>query len=196
MAGTYKHLSFTIKGASPLLMHNAQLSDPLNSHAKKMKALTSKKTKTDEMIADLRRLEWEGSLYLDQEKRVAIPGENIEAMLIKAGMQAKKGKDYKAGMFSDGPWRLIYDGPQSVEKLGDDPRFVDSRNVVINKNRVIRSRPVFNVWSLEFVITYLPTMLNKEQIITDMNLAGQIIGLGDYRPRFGRFEVTSAKEVA
>ena len=57
----------TITGTAELLMHNARLANPLDSAAKAMKAISSKRVKTDEDHAEMARLEHFGSLYYDSE---------------------------------------------------------------------------------------------------------------------------------
>ena len=49
----YDQLRFKIIGASPLLMHNGQVADPLNPHAIGIAQLASRRRKTE---ADHRRL--------------------------------------------------------------------------------------------------------------------------------------------
>ncbi len=45
--------TFVVTIAGPcLLMHNGQLADPLNPHAKALKAFTSKKKKSDDKLID------------------------------------------------------------------------------------------------------------------------------------------------
>jgi len=74
----YQHLNVEIKGVSPLLLHNGQLADPLNQYTRALKQQTSKRKKTDVDLMEIRRLEWEGGFYRDDQDRPCIPGENIE----------------------------------------------------------------------------------------------------------------------
>jgi hypothetical protein len=48
---------------------------------------------------------------------------------------------------------------------------------------------MFRQWELDFTVHYLPDILNDAQVREAMVTAGRIIGLGDYRPKFGRFDV-------
>lgn len=82
--------------------------------------------------------------------------------------------------------------------LGTKDYSVDGRAVVIRatKGRVLRYRPHITSWSIDFTITLL-----DEDLIADDTLhqilvrAGQTVGVGDYRPRYGRFIVEKFKEV-
>lgn len=185
----YETIGFNVRGIAPLLMHNGQLADPLNKWSKALKGVSGKRKKTDADYAELARIEWHGGLYVDEEQRIVIPGENIEAMLISAGKKNRKGEAFKAGLLSDGMWRLSHDGPKDIESLWMDDRFRDTRKVGVNGSSIMRTRPIFRKWSLAFEVQYLPDILNKAEVVEAVQIAGRIIGLCDYTPKFGRFEV-------
>jgi len=67
--------------------------------------------------------------------------------------------------------------------------------LVVNKSRVMRTRPIFQDWALEFTVHYMPDVLNKEDITGFMNVAGKYIGLSDWRPKYGRFIIESCESV-
>ena len=94
---------------------------------------------------------------------------------------------------SDGLWPIIYKGSKDPEKLFDDKNFVDKRGVIVNRSRIIRTRPIFREWELVFDVQFIETVVNKSNVIDALTLAGQIIGLCDYRPKYGRFEVVEIK---
>lgn len=184
----YQELKFKIEGMSPLLMHNDQMADPLNPYAIEMKKISKVRVKTDEHHAHLAAIEWEASLYLE-EQQIVIPGENIERMLIDAGKKTRLGREFTSGMMCDGSWPLKYAGPGEYVKLYKDKNFVDRRAVKVQTSKVMRTRPIFNTWSLAFAVQFLPSILNADAIKQALTTAGQIIGLCDYRPKFGRFVV-------
>jgi hypothetical protein len=135
------------------------------------------------------RLEFHGSLYLDDDSRLVMPGENIERMLVDAAKKQRLGREFTSAIICDGLWPIEYEGPKSADDLWKDKRFVDRRAVKVQTSRVIRTRPKFNVWSLSFVVDFLPSVLNRDQVRDALVVAGRIVGLGDYRPKFGRFEI-------
>lgn len=191
----YRPIGFRIKGTAPLLMHNGLLADPLNPHAKAIKAITAKgKKKTDEDMEQMALLEWEGGLYVGEGDRVVIPGDNIEGMLISGAMKFRKGPECRAGLLCDGNWPLEYGGPRDIEKLKADGRFRDTRKAGIKGNSVMRTRPIFPSWSLAFTVMYLPSVLNADQIVQFLQVAGKLIGLCDYTPKFGRFRVVEVNK--
>jgi len=72
-----------------------------------------------------------------------------------------------------------------------------SVSVVIpsTKGRVIRSRPRFDKWKLVFHASFDDKIIPAEIVKKMLDYAGENVGIGDWRPRFGRFMVTSFKPV-
>lgn len=52
----------------------------------------------------------------------------------------------------------------------------------------MRTRPMFRQWMLEAVAELDSGLLSVEQLQAIADDAGSMVGLGDYRPRYGRFE--------
>jgi len=189
----YQELTVNLSGLSPLLMHCGQMSDPLNDFTIRMKAISKLRNKTDEHHEQMARIEWEAGLYLNDKGAPCIPGENIESMFIAAAKKQKMGPQAKAGIICDGNFAVVFDGPKGIEALYEDGRFSDRRSVCIQRARIMRTRPIFYDWQLKFKINYLPDQFEKSQVAEILDIAGRVIGLGDYRPRFGRFLVDSCK---
>lgn len=204
----YKELNFKLRGVAPMLMHNGKLSDPLNGIARKMKVITSKRAKTEADHEMLYRVEFLGSLYTTEELdfdvagdkillvkgkdggQICIPADNIEGMLIQAAKRSKKGTEYKAGIMVDGPSLLQYNGPKTPMELLAKNGFRDTRRCKVQSSAIMRTRAIFRSWSLEVTVKYLSDLIKSEaDLIETMVMCGKIIGLGDYRPKYGRFEV-------
>jgi hypothetical protein len=183
-----------ITGVSPLMMHSERLADPTNPKTKELKKLTSKKSKTDEDLALIKRVEWEVGMYTDETGAPAIPVDWILAVLLAGAKKSKQGPLAKAGIFPGNTtfFPLDFPGPKDVEALWNDGRFCDYRGVVIQQKRTMRARPVFPGWSLKFEVDFDPDTIDGSTIKTALERAGTLIGMGDYRPRFGRFVVTEA----
>lgn len=186
----YEQMNVTLNGVFPMMLHSSRGIDPTDPINKAKKAISGKMKKTDDDYEALAKLEWESSLYLDDKGRVIIPGENVESMLIEAAKKHKLGPKAKAGILCDGNFPIEYDGPKGVEAMWKDGRFTDTRAVRVQQARLMRTRPIFHKWALPLVVNYRPDQLDKNQVILILETAGSIIGLGDYRPRFGRFEVS------
>ena len=182
----YKSAKFRFTGVAPLLMHNGQLADPLNKFAQELKRFTSVRKKADDTHEKMARAEFMGGLYIDEKGRPAIPGECIEAMVVAAAKESKQGKDAKKAIVCDGIYPLEYDGPKAAEALVGDERFHDRRRVKVGTSCVMRTRPIFNEWSLEVEIQYLPEVMNRSTL-NEIIRAAELVGIGDYRPRYGRF---------
>ena len=193
---SYKTIDFHVRGVAPLLMHNGQLANPMNKFAKAMKAITSKRKKTDEDYAELANLEFLGGLYPDEQGRPVVPGEVIEGTIVAGAKKTKKGKDAKAAIIVDGNFPLIYDGPRTPEALRDDERFRYVTGVVVNGSRVMRTRPMFKNWECKFTVHYLPDVFNPQEVVEFVETAGRVAGFGDGRPKFGRFEIVTNSAAA
>lgn len=188
----YSTIDFEIEGAAPLLMHNGQLADPMNRFSKEMKKVTGRKKKTEADYTELARIEFLGSLYLGSAGEPVIPGEVLEATIISGAKVTKKGKVGKSALIVDGNFPLIYNGPKTTEGLLEDDNFRHVAGVKVGQARVMRTRPKFNQWKLKFTVHYLSSVLDAEEIVGFVEAAGQVAGLGDGRPRFGRFNVLSS----
>ena len=55
------------------------------------------------------------------------------------------------------------------------------------KNRIIRVRPRIPVWSTSFTVEYDETVINGQDLEAAITEAGAIVGIGDWRPKYGRF---------
>jgi hypothetical protein len=188
----YQTLQFKIRGVVPLLMHNGQLADPLNSHSKALAKVTGKRKKTEADHAQAAKIEWYGSLYMHGDAP-CLPGEMIEAAFIEASKKHRRGQQAKAGIISDGFWPLEYDGPKAADELWADMRFQFRSSVRVQRNKIMRTRPIFSHWSATIGLDFLPDQLSGDDIHETVATMGRIVGLGDWRPRFGRFEIVSTQ---
>lgn len=180
-------------GIRPLLMHNGSLADWQNPFTQKIKEITNKpskkRTEADYALCD--RLEWEGSLYLDDNDGIIVPSDNIERTIQAGGEKSRIGKQIKASVFCSEPHtRLEYNGgSRDLDRLYADGRFSYRKGVVISRSRVIRVRPRFNEWSITFDVEFDESLINQKALLKAMVDAGSLVGLGDFRPKFGRFSV-------
>lgn len=187
-----KKLSFTIVGAAPLLMHNGRLADRDDVYARKMSEITSNRKKTDADYEELNRLGFLGGLYLDGNDEPCIPSYVFEACIIGKGGAARKermGKESAAAFWclEDAP--LIYDGPRKPEDLWENKEFVSEAMVTISNNRIKRIRPIFKEWSARIIVEFNEKLLDEDSVRRWIEVAGEQVGLMDWRPRYGRFEV-------
>lgn len=181
----------TCTGTRPLLLHNVQLASPMNPFSKKLKALSSKRVKTDEDRIEIARVEFEGSLYFDPDLGPYIPGQNLLRSLIGGARLIKAGKKIERGVvIADFQLPLVYSGPRDVEGLWGDgeSEFVDIRPVSVQRNKVDRCRPIFRNWLVEADIVIDPKAIEYGEFCEVARLAGEMEGLGDFRTMYGRFD--------
>lgn len=185
----FQSLLVKIEGVSPLLMHNGQTADPLNSWSKAMKAITSKRKKTDADIEELARIEWFAGLYLNSDQYPIIPSTNLESMVEEGAKVQKLGKQFKSAISVDSDALVIFPNRRRAEELWGDESHRDARGVRVGQSRVIRNRPIFREWACSFTVNFDDEQVNASQITSAINDAGRQKGLMDYRPKFGRFRV-------
>jgi ribosomal protein L18E len=180
-------LKFKLQSESPLILHNGQTADPLNRYSKMMKEVSSKRAKTDADFAELARIEWYASLYLDNN-RVCVPGEVLEAAFVNGAKKSKLGTQAKAGLFVADNAILEFDGSNlTIDELWerDENRF--TIGVRVQRNKIMRTRFRVNQWSAIVEVVYDPKQLNKSQVVDAVKATGEQVGICDWRPKFGRF---------
>lgn len=181
-------LRFT--GLRPLLQHNGALVDPFNPIVKAKKALTSKRKKTDSDMLEVSRLEFLGSLYLNSARQVIVPDYLLEATIVSGAKKSKSGQQAKAGVFvTDAEPLLNYGEQLTPEQLWNDGegQYVNKARVCMQKASVMRYRPMFRNWSVTFTVEYMPDVVSEADVTEFCRAAGQTVGLGDWRPKYGRF---------
>ena len=182
-----EHISLKLIGVGPMLMHASRLADPLDPMTKALAAITSKRVKTDADYDRIAELEWRGGLWL-AEGRPCLPPHCLKAVLVEGARRRKKGIIARAAFLADGPALLEYDGPTTLNELWADARFRHREMVRVRDALTARTRPCFPEWSARVDGSYLPSMINRGELIEFFRLAGPH-GLGDRRPDYGRFRV-------
>jgi len=173
-----------ITGISALLQNNWQGSE------EQMISKGKRKTSGTANNAD----EWRGKLYPIQGG-LGHPTAAVENAIIKAARDFKADKrrtmaeTVKATVFCNEPYAVL------VGKL--EPDLID-RSSIVNPNtkgRGFRYRPLFNPgWKARFSVTLADTELVEVDRLKEMiDHAGARIGIGDWRPKFGRFYVSEFK---
>jgi hypothetical protein len=182
-------VNVTIRGIAPLMQHRFPMPD-LSQMSKGGRKNTGAVDYTQE---------WRDYLYT-ANGQIVQPSSHIEGALVKAAagfkITGKRGKSYK-DLFSA---NLIVDPveiphnvavPDELDCDADKPLYIDMRPVIVNRARVVRLRPAFKPgWELSFTINITDDELPFEILYDVLTLAGKTVGIGDYRPKFGRFMVT------
>ena len=184
----YDTLRFRITGVSPLVMHCGQLADPTNRFVREIRKISGKRKKTEADFAEISRLEFFGGLYLTQGQP-CLPGEQVEACIVRGAISQKRGRAAKAGILCLGAFLLEYEGPRDPLALWECEEFRLVAGVKVGNSRVMRTRPIFREWSAPIEVRYNPVLLNADEVKQFLAAAGEQEGIGDWRPRFGRFAV-------
>ena len=131
----------------------------------------------------------------EAKKRLILDGDvicqkasHLEGTMVKSAVDFKfKGKKTYKDLFKS----AIFVNPRMIPHLIPEWE-LDKQQVLIQRSRVMRSRPRFDKWELEFQIENLDsTNIEFNTIKQVLENAGQFIGIGDYRPRYGLFKVAS-----
>lgn len=177
-AGQPYQATVSISGAADFLFHrwNCESVDAKASAAKGSKA-----KKTDDI---------ESYVYRNDAGELCIPGEYLRMAIIGAAKfrqdprsPRKSAMDlYKAAVV---PLTLL----ASLGKTTWD--YEDRRRVVIQRNGINRTRPAMKAgWKVEFDLQVLiPEYVDPNALRETIETAGRLIGLGDFRPTYGRFGI-------
>lgn len=130
------NITISIKGVSPLLMHNPRMVDPDFEITREISKLTGKKKKTEEDRREIERLEWYGGLYTEVNGNgkpiVVEPTSKLRKCIIEAARIYKLGRDVERALLFDGLHApLSYDGPREIDKLWQSQLFVSRLSVGI-----------------------------------------------------------------
>lgn len=183
------NITVTLTGTTPLLMHNPRMVDPEFEVVREIKALTSKRKKTDEDLRRIQELEWYGGLY-EENGSVVQPTAKVRKCLVNAAKINKLGTAVgRAIYFRDLIVPLQYEGPRDIKKLYADARFHSRLSVGVGGKRVMRVRPQFFPWALELHGIFVEDAgLNPDEVVRLTEQAGVVEGLGDGRViGYGRF---------
>lgn len=188
------NITISLKGTSPLLMHNPRMVDPEFDLNRQIKALTSKRKKTDEDLRQIEKLEWYGGLYTASMNGsgtvVSQPTAKVRKCLINTARISKMGKMVERALsFADLDVILHHDGPKDVDAIFADSRFHSRLSVGVGNKRVMRVRPRFLPWSLEVRGLFVEDAgMNFDDLTRIVELAGIVEGIGDNRVNgYGRF---------
>ena len=169
-----------VVGTSDLLFHRWSVD---GVEAKSKAAKGSKAKKEDDL---------ESYVYRNLDGEICLPGEYFRMAVIGAAKfrqdprsPRKSAMDlFKAGIAVLDPLCGL-----GVSEWG----YVDRRRVMIQRNAITRCRPALHAgWKCEVDMqVLLPEYISPELFNEVFQNAGRLIGVGDFRPTFGRFQVTS-----
>lgn len=186
-----KEKEYYLQSVCAMIMHNGQLADPLNEFSRAIKIISSKRKKTDADHEEMARLEFLGSLYMDENGPI-IPARTMRAMIVNAARKRREGKLAEAGVFVVENASLDYDGPRGADELWE-AKINTSREIVrVGQARVVRTRPIFHEWEAVVKVLFDDSVVSGHQLDEWMEIGGSIVGLMEMRPQMGRFTVVES----
>lgn len=169
-----------ITGVSAMLFHRRSVE---SIETKSRAAKRSAAKKTDDV---------ESYVWRTDDGKIGLPGEYLRQAIIHAAKfrqdprsPRKSAMDlYKASVVS----------LTDVASLGTDTwDYLDRRRVMVQRNGITRERPAMNPgWQAEVVLqVLLPEYVPPADLHSVLTDAGRLIGVGDFRPTYGRFQIDS-----
>lgn len=171
-------LSVTIEGVAPFLFHRW---NPESVEEKSRAAKGSKAKKEDDI---------ESYVLRDAKGGLAIPGEYFRQSIIYAAkFQQDPRSPRKSAMDLFKAGVVLLTEAASVGK--DTWDYLDKRRVQIQRNGVNRTRPaLLKGWTATFELeVILAEYIARDLLLKTINDAGRLIGVGDFRPTYGRFQI-------
>lgn len=178
-SGNPYRVSVTIQGSSDILLH-AWNPEAVDEKAKAAKG--SKAKKTDDI---------ESYVYRNETGEICLPGEYLRQSIIWASKSKQDPRSprksamdlFKAGIICVTP--LASFGTKNWD-------YEDRRRVVVQRAGINRTRPAMKVgWKVEpiqFIIN-TPEYISYDLFVDVLNNAGRLVGVGDFRPTYGRFHI-------
>lgn len=176
-------IAVTIEGASVLLFHRWNV-EAVEAKAGARKNSAAKKSDDTESY-----------LYRDPEGVISMPGEYLRQAIIGAARYRQDPRSprksamdlYRAGVVTLTNLAPMSWGGAPIER----PHFEDKRRVVVQRAGINRTRPAFyEGWEATFdLLVLLPEYIAPADLSEVLTTAGRLIGVGDFRPSYGRFFV-------
>lgn len=171
-------VNVAIEGAADLLFHRWNVE---SVEAKAAAAKGSKAKKTDDV---------ESYVYRNDDGELCAPGEWLRMSVVNA---AKFRQDPRSPRKS--AMDLFKAGIVVTTQLSSfgvkDWDYLDTRRVLVQRNGINRTRPALKVgWKATFdILVLLPEYIDRGLLRETIEQAGRLIGIGDFRPTFGRFGI-------
>lgn len=168
----------TITGTSSMLFHRWSC-DAIAEKAAAKKGSAAKKSDNVESY-----------VYRNDAGELSLPGEYIrQAIITSAKFRQDPRSPRKSAMDL---YKASVVAMTELCSLGvSDWDFLDRRRVVIQRSGVTRERPAMRSgWSTtcEFQVL-MPEYISPSDLSDVLTNAGKLVGVGDFRPTFGRFRV-------
>lgn len=166
-------------GSSAMLFHRWSV-DSVEAKSKAAKGSAAKKT--DDV---------QSYVYRDERGEICVPSEYLRQSLIGAARYVQDPRSPRKAAMD-----LFKAGVVTLDELctlgARDWDYLDRRRVMVQRNGITRVRPAFaKGWRCTVQLMVLtPEYINPQLLHHTLTNAGRLIGIGDFRPTFGRFQIT------
>lgn len=189
-------ITITLTGICPMLQHNGRLANPLDPHTRALKALTAKRTKTDDDLMAIMLTEARGGCWETDDGLIGLPSAAVWRSIYDASKAFKLGEQIKRSLlFADADFvdPLEVDGQVHEADIWlKDNDHIDYRPAKVMGRKVMRARPLIPAgWKSTHTFQLLDDVLDSRDLVPVLERAGRLVGVGDWRPTFGRFEVST-----
>ena len=182
-----KSINVEVRGIRSLIMHKM----PMGEEAKELKTIT-KILKKDPDNEKAYTREAELGLYQDKDIGIYVPALWFESALVKAGANEQlRGSGRKT--YKDMMKAFILVEPEKIPIKPQEYEVFRSC-VRIGQARITRARPLIKDWKCGFKINLWDDTISLDVFRNILDYAGSYVGVGDWRPKYGLFEVTKFEE--
>jgi hypothetical protein len=171
-----------IQGVAPFLFHRWSC----EAIAEKASAAKNSKAKKSDNV--------DSYVYRNDDGQLSIPGEYIRQAIAHAAKFRQDPRSPRKSAFD-----LFKAGVVALSDLCSlgvtEWDYLDRRRVVVQRNGITRERPAMRAgWQVTCELQVLvPEYINQDLLCSVLNDAGRLVGIGDFRPTFGRFQVRGFK---
>lgn len=170
----------TLKGSSALLFHAWNV----EAVAEKGGAAKGSKSKKRDNV--------ESYVWRNTKGELCLPGEYVRQAIINAARFRQDPRSPRKSAMDLFKAAVVV--ASELCSLGQrDWDYLDQRRVQVMRAGITRVRPALAAgWTCEAELdVLLPEYVPPELLLDVLGAAGRLIGVGDFRPTYGRFQVTS-----
>lgn len=182
-----KTLYVPVRGLTPLITH--KFSEKAKRQMLEAQVKTSVKTKRDAQDPEA---EYNAARYILPDGRDGFPAVGFKAAIAGSArlFEGLTMTALKVAVFVEG------EGPEQLVPIIGAPQMREDVTRVGMGTANLRYRPMYDPWSAVLIVRYVPSMVDRDSVITLVNAAG-MGGIGEWRPSapksltgaFGQFEV-------
>lgn len=134
-------------------------------------------------------------VYRNGKNEICIPGIYLARAIVSAAkfkQDPRSPRKSAMDLFKAGVIPLTDLNPITYDKkVVTEWSYLHQARVAIQRSAITRTRPAFNAgWECEFELAVLIPEYISEELLNDViSSAGRLVGIADFRPTYGRFQV-------